>query len=180
MSGEPSGRGAEEILFQKLVARIADREVEVEAGADGDGYRIRTASGETDATWQPLEGGRVLFTLRGRPLVLRVQRAGEGAWRIESRGRIFTVQVEDDLARRARVAHAHAGPVPLRSPMPGMVLKVLVEEGQTVTLEQPVLIIEAMKMQNELAAPATGTVVSVQVRPGQAVEGDQVLLEIRV
>jgi biotin carboxyl carrier protein len=88
--------------------------------------------------------------------------------------------VADDLAERARLAHAaHAGPMPLRSPMPGMVVKVLVEEGDLVSLEQPLLVIEAMKMQNELAAPVAGKIVNLAVKPGEAVEGDQVLLEIR-
>jgi pyruvate carboxylase subunit B len=63
--------------------------------------------------------------------------------------------------------------------MPGTVLKVLVEEGDLVQLEQPLCIVEAMKMQNELDAPIAGRVVRLTARAGQAVEADQVLLEIR-
>ena len=110
-------------------------------------------------TWEEIEGGRLLVRLGGRPMECRVTRLPDGAFRIEWRGRQVLARVADDLAERARLAHAaHAGPMPLRSPMPGMVVKVLVAEGDPVTLEQPLLVIEAMKMQNELAAPVAGTI----------------------
>jgi biotin carboxyl carrier protein len=63
--------------------------------------------------------------------------------------------------------------------MPGTVVKVLVAEGDQVQLEQPLCIVEAMKMQNELDAPFAGKIVQLMVKSGQAVEADQVLLEIR-
>ena len=131
-------------------------------------------------TWEETECGRTLVRLGGRPIECRVTRLPDGAFRIEWRGRQVLARVADDLAERARLAHAaHSGPMPLRSPMPGMVVKVLVEEGDLVALEQPLLVIEAMKMQNELAAPVAGKIVNLTVKPGQTVEGDQVLLEIR-
>jgi len=62
--------------------------------------------------------------------------------------------------------------------MPGTVIKLLVAEGDTVVIEQPLLIVEAMKMHNEIAAPLAGTIRSIKVAAGQTVEGDQILLEI--
>lgn len=138
------------------------------------------AAEEMLLTWEETEGGRVLVRLGGRPMECRVTRLPDGAFRIEWRGRQVLARVADDLAERARLAHAaHGGPMPVRSPMPGTVIRVLVAEGDVVTHEQPLLVIEAMKMQNELAAPVGGKIINLAVKPGEAVEGDQVLLEIR-
>jgi acetyl/propionyl-CoA carboxylase alpha subunit len=196
-------------LFEKYTAHLPghDREVEVARGAEGFRVRLPEPAGrsetpaireagpgdtggptagdpaavdETLLTWEEIAGGRILVRLGGRPVECRITRLPDGAFRIEWRGRQVLVSVADDLAERARLAHAaHGGPVPLRSPMPGTVVRVLVAEGDIVTHEQPLLVIEAMKMQNELAAPVGGKVVNLAVKAGQAVEGDQVLLEIR-
>jgi biotin carboxyl carrier protein len=196
-------------LFEKYTVHLPGCDREVGVAREADGFRVGLpASGdpsvplarpgamagdsggapsgdmaafdETLLTWEETACDRTLVRLGGRPIECRVTRLPDGAVRIEWRGRQVLARVADDLAERARLAHAaHAGPMPLRSPMPGMVLKVLVEEGDLVTLEQPLLIIEAMKMQNELAAPVAGKIVNLSVKPGEAVEGDQVLLEIR-
>ena len=63
--------------------------------------------------------------------------------------------------------------------MPGVVVEVLVEVGASVEECQPILILEAMKMQNEIAAPATGTVESIFVEQGQAVGGGEKLVAIK-
>lgn len=167
-------------------ARTDMSETPVVAGAEaGDASGAPAAAAanvdEMLLTWEEIECGRTLVRLGERPMECRVTRLPDGALRIEWRGKQVLARVADDLAERARLAHAaHAGPMPLRSPMPGMVVKVLVEEGDLVTLEQPLLVIEAMKMQNELAAPVAGKIVNLSVKPGEAVEGDQMLLEIRV
>ena len=187
-------------LFERYTAHLPGCTHEVEVAREADGFAVRLpartgakgedASGartnnggavdEVLLTWEETECGRVLVRMGGRPIECRVTRLPDGTFRIEWRGRQVLARVADDLAERARLAHAaHAGPMPLRSPMPGMVVKVLVKEGDLVSLEQPLLVIEAMKMQNELAAPVAGKIVNLAVKPGEAVEGDQVLLEIR-
>lgn len=65
----------------------------------------------------------------------------------------------------------------IKAPMPGLILKVMVEEGQQVQKDQPLLILEAMKMENVLKAPADGTVAGVKAQEGATVEKNQVLLE---
>lgn len=178
-------------LFQKYTAHFPDHDHEVEVAHDGESFIVRDlgivgASTETASpasslvSWDELECGRVLLRIDGRPIECRITRLPDGTMRIEWRGRHLPIRVADDLSERARLAHAHhGGPLPLRSPMPGTVVKVLVQDGETVLLEQPLLIVEAMKMQNELAAPMAGKIVNLAARPGQAVEADQVLLEIR-
>lgn len=64
----------------------------------------------------------------------------------------------------------------IKAPMPGLVLKVLVEEGQEFKKGDNLLVLEAMKMENILKAPADGTVKSIKIKPGDKVEKNEVLL----
>jgi glutaconyl-CoA/methylmalonyl-CoA decarboxylase subunit gamma len=66
----------------------------------------------------------------------------------------------------------------LRSPMPGRIARILVNEGELIEAGQGVLILEAMKMENEIKAPSTGIVKSVRVNEGDAVEKNALLIEI--
>jgi len=186
MKGAENGRGPASAenngapAYRKFIARLPEGEAVMEVARNGDGFRIRRGESEASLTWEGIDSGRTLLQVDGRPLEVRIQTAPDGTVKIEWRGHWFSVQMEDDLAARARAAKGQSsGPTALRSPMPGMVVSVLVEKGAQVALEQPVLILEAMKMQNELAAPIAGTVEELSVQPGQAVEGDQVLLRIR-
>ncbi|MCL2617165.1 MAG: biotin/lipoyl-binding protein [Defluviitaleaceae bacterium] len=70
------------------------------------------------------------------------------------------------------------GETPLTSPLPGTVLKILASRGQAVKKGDPVMVIEAMKMENEVAAPIDGTVASINVSVGSAVNSGDVLLTI--
>jgi biotin carboxyl carrier protein len=82
------------------------------------------------------------------------------------------------LAQQARGAAAAAGPAIVRSPMPGRLVKVLVKTGDRVTAGQPVVVVEAMKMENELRAPRAGTVREVRAPEGAAVESGQDLVVV--
>lgn len=66
----------------------------------------------------------------------------------------------------------------IKAPMPGLILKLLVEEGQVLKKGDPVLILEAMKMENVFKAPADATVKTIKVSQGQAVEKGTVLIEL--
>lgn len=67
---------------------------------------------------------------------------------------------------------------PIKAPMPGLVLKVMVSEGQEIKKGEPVLILEAMKMENVFKASADATVRSIKISEGQAVEKGEVLIEL--
>ena len=92
------------------------------------------------------------------------------------------VPVERRSRRRATAAGAAAdtttGPVSIAAPMPGRVVKVLVSPGETVAARQGLIVIEAMKMENELRAPRAGTVTAVKVAPGAPVEAGAVVIVI--
>ena len=99
---------------------------------------------------------------------------------VELRGRAYTFRPRDSrapkLARRRAGADLARGEV--HAPMPGLVVEVLVQAGDPVEAGQPVVIVEAMKMQNELAAPIKGHVARVPVAPGAAVDAGQLLIAI--
>lgn len=107
---------------------------------------------------------------------------GEIEWEVLLMGRQFPVVVEDEREKRLRAAAggsvSEAGEFHLRSPMPGMVVSIPVEEGQAIEKGDVLLILESMKMQNELKAPRAGTVGRVRVKVGESVEQRQTLLSV--
>jgi pyruvate carboxylase subunit B len=92
-----------------------------------------------------------------------------------------SAEVVDERTRAIRAltgrSGAAAGPRPVRAPMPGLVVRVEVEAGQSVVAGQGVVIMEAMKMENELRAETGGVVARVHAVPGAAVEKGAVLVE---
>jgi len=78
----------------------------------------------------------------------------------------------------AGAAAADTGPAPLTAPMPGLVVRINVEPGDPIRAGQPLVVMEAMKMENELRATSDGVVRAVRVQPGAAVEKGTVLVEI--
>ena len=79
----------------------------------------------------------------------------------------------------APAAAAPAGGETVESPMPGNVWKVLVSEGQAVKDGETLIILEAMKMENDIPAPCDGTVASLHVKEGDAVNGGDILVTIK-
>ena len=107
-----------------------------------------------------------------------------GSWELQLDGERLHADVVDERTRAIRAMTARSsgppGPKPVRAPMPGMVVRVEVEPGQQVRAGQGVVIIEAMKMENELKADAAGIVARVLVVPGTAVEKGAALVEFAV
>ena len=98
-------------------------------------------------------------------------------------GKDVRVKLRDEVESRVHamgfdINRNHIKLKHVSSPMPGLVLKVLVQEGETVTEGQPVIVLEAMKMENVLNAPADGVISSVNVKEKQNVDKGQVLLEL--
>ena len=104
----------------------------------------------------------------------------DGTWRILLDGERYEATVEDERTKRLKGlggANArHVGDLQIKAPMPGLVVKIPVAVGDHVTSGQPLLILEAMKMENELRSPRAGVVKEIRVAPRQAVELQQVLL----
>jgi biotin carboxyl carrier protein len=82
-------------------------------------------------------------------------------------------------AAAGRAGADAAAPVMIRSPIPGRVVKILVKPGDKLAAGQTAVVLEAMKMENELSAPRAGTVTEVRCREGTAVEAGQDLVGMR-
>ena len=94
-------------------------------------------------------------------------------------GRLFEIAVEDPRQWRRRNGTGGAqGRVSITAPMPGKVVRLLVAEGDTVTAGQPVVVVEAMKMQNELKSPRDGQVTSIRAQENDSVNAGAVLVLI--
>jgi biotin carboxyl carrier protein len=106
----------------------------------------------------------------------------EEQWQVLLRGDMYRAVVEDEREHRLRSqlegAPAELGEFLLKAPMPGLVIAIPVGEGQPVEKGDVLLILESMKMQNELKAPRAGKVSRVRVTPGERVEQKQTLLSV--
>lgn len=119
-------------------------------------------------------------TFRSYELV--VEPLNAEALRVTVNGQVVGVTVVNPGGIRPRSRYhggSHAdGPRHVVAPMPGRIVKVLVRQGQQVNARQGLVVVEAMKMENELRAPVSGTVRAVRVKEGEAVEANAVLVEI--
>jgi biotin carboxyl carrier protein len=103
-------------------------------------------------------------------------------WQVLLRGDLSTVVVEDEREQRLRSAAGGvavaSGEFHLKAPMPGLIVAVPVSEGQAVKKGDILVILESMKMQNELKCPRDGTVARVKAKAGNGVEHNQVLITV--
>jgi biotin carboxyl carrier protein len=100
-------------------------------------------------------------------------------WVVLLRGPLYSIKVEDEREKRLREATGGniilTGDTPVKAPMPGLVISVLVEEGQQVVKGDTLLILESMKMQNELRAPRDGVISRMKVGAGASVERHELI-----
>jgi len=158
---------------------IGPRVLEVDLGPEG----VRVEGEDVVADLAELDGTEVrALLLGGKSHRILVGRGGPGEWSLHLPGSHLRAKVLDE--RRQAIQELAGGkvsgaPRTLRAPMPGLVLKVEVEEGDQVVKGQGLVIVEAMKMENELKAEGDGRVGRVSVSPGQTVEKDQILVEFQ-
>ena len=108
----------------------------------------------------------------------------ENGWQVHLLGQFYQVRVEDEREKRLRTqvpgSVQPGAEFILKAPMPGMVVSVPVDEGQLVEKGQTLVILESMKMQNELRAPFAGRVARLRIKAGENVEQKQTLLNLTV
>jgi pyruvate carboxylase subunit B len=157
---------------------VAGRVFEVDLGPEGttvDGTSVVADVADVEGT-----DVRSLL-LDGNSYRLLAERTAQGVWDIHLRGHRLSAEAVDERTHTIRemtgAGAAPAGPRPVRAPMPGLVVKVEVQEGDHVEVGQGMVIVEAMKMENELRAEHAGVVARIHVAPGQAVEKDQILID---
>jgi len=128
-------------------------------------------------------GNRSLFSLLvdNRSYEVLIEEADDG-YRVMLAGRLYSVQVRSrdrhSLAKLATPPPLPKGRVEIRAPMPGVVVSVAAQVGQSVSSGQALIILESMKMENEVRAPQDGVVQAVHVRAGEMVNSRQVLVVV--
>lgn len=156
---------------------------------DGQAHEIdweQIASLAADAKGQVANGGRYSLLIGGKSFEVYARQvikpdSTENIYEIFLAGQRFEVRVEDErekaLAGSIKSAH-ESGEASVRAPMPGLVLGIPLEAGAQVERGQTVAILEAMKMENDLASPISGTIKEVKVTKGQTVNQGDVLVVV--
>jgi pyruvate carboxylase subunit B len=162
----------------KYVVQVDGQAIEVEV----DGERITVAGRTHHATLGTITGTPLRqLMLDGRPLTVSVESLGRGRWALTRAGERSEVEVLDERTRHIRsltgVSNQRRALGVLRAPMPGLVVRIPVQPGEAVSPGTGLVVLEAMKMENELKASAAAVVKTIRVAPGEAVERGQVLVE---
>lgn len=157
---------------------LGERTFEVTLGDDG----VQVDGAPVSADLRAVPGTPMHhLLLDGASHLLHAQNVRNGEWVLHANGARYDAEIVDERTRTIRALTSAAagprGPKPVRAPMPGLVVRLLVEPGQEVQAGQGVAIVEAMKMENELKADAAGVVARVAVTAGQAVEKGTVMIE---
>lgn len=151
---------------------LIERHGRLEASFDGE--PVEVGYEEVDRL------GQVALILEGRSYAVSIE-GGSGERQVTVAGHLYQVSLEDERERAAHAAErdrASAGG-DIKSVMPGVVVSVLVAEGDEVEAGQALIILEAMKMQNEIEAPSAGVVARLHVREGEAVSSGTKLVTLK-
>jgi len=175
----------------RFVAKVDGADVQVVAGADG---AVAVGADRFEAKVARPAADRRMVEVGGKGYEVRVIEASAdaGKYVLELSGERIPVTVTDVIKGGATVARgtgpaaaakraakpAEAGGEGVRAPMPGKIVDVFVEPGDKVDAGDVVLILEAMKMENELRAPKKATVRSVLVKKGDPAQGGQLLVAL--
>lgn len=147
-------------------------EVPVEIVEAGPFYRVTLGERSFEVDSVRIVGDLYSLTVDGKSFEATVHRSSHEDYQVHLYDGMRTVKLLSplDLALRGSQEAAGAAGGSLRAPMPGRVVRVLVQPGDAVAKGQGIVVVEAMKMQNELAAPMDGTVKAVHVKEGDSVE----------
>ncbi len=163
----------------KYIASVDDQSFEIEIRPNDQ----LVVNGEpVEADFQSV-GDQPVYTLllNGESFEALVYPSDRGV-QVLLRGRLFDFVVEDERQRRLRQssggAAVQSGEYQLKAPMPGLIVAIPIEEGQEIKSGDDLIILESMKMQNELKAPRDGIVNRIRVNVGDNVDQNQVLLTL--
>lgn len=156
-------------------AEIRGEQVSVELEQSGERITARVGTRDYDLAFFSPEEGVYTFLVGDRVYEAHVSALDETSQRVLIGSRVFTTRIVDRRRRASSVEHAIEGRQNLLAPMPGRVVRVLLGAGDEVAVGQGVIVVEAMKMQNEIKSPKAGRVVEIRVVEGATVNANQVL-----
>jgi biotin carboxyl carrier protein len=164
----------------KLLATVGDTVHTIEIRRDGSATEVFLDEQRLDAEIRRV-GSSPVFSLLvgGHPYELMIEPDGS-AYQVTVDQHSYRVRVEDERGQRLRALlrgrSSASGPATIRAPMPGLIVRIEVAEGQKVNAGDGVVVVEAMKMENEIRSSISGVVKRVAVRERQPVEKDEVLI----
>ncbi|MBP6177040.1 MAG: biotin/lipoyl-binding protein [Anaerolineales bacterium] len=163
----------------KYITTIDNKEYEIEVV---DEHHIRIGDRLLQVDFEAVSGQPVFSLIVDGKSYESFVYQGEEDWEVLIRGRQYQVKIEDEREKRLKAAAGggtvEGGEFHLKAPMPGLVVSVLVAEGEPIQKGQVMIILESMKMQNELKAPRDGVMGRVRVKAGESVEQRQTLLSM--
>jgi biotin carboxyl carrier protein len=161
----------------KFEVRIDKRTRTVELTRDANGWRICLDGDLADADAIEIAPNIFSILLDGKSHEVRLRPSNSGALTLQTAHCEFTAEVIDPRAWRGRRHGAleAEGRQQVLAPMPGKIVRVLVQTGEKVQAGQGLLVVEAMKMQNEIRSPKSGTVECLLVKEGQPVNASEIL-----
>ncbi len=155
-------------------------EVTLNIESDGAGYRVVIDEREYIVTVQKQDSQLMAFTANGeRQQVVLTSRSQSGKRQLWFDGDGWTLERVTSRQGRQRSGRFDGGTT-LNASMPGQVINVMANIGDQVLRGDPLIVLEAMKMEMQLVAPATGKVQAIHVETGQTVERDELLVEIEL
>lgn len=164
----------------KLIAEIDEKEVEVEIVRDGEAVVAKVDGRVYELEVTRPETSVYLIKNSGSITEAKISSSSKEKIQVDLNGQEHSVKIIDP--KKLRVSgdggDNSSGPAQIKTAMPGKVVKILVELGAEINKGDGVIVVEAMKMQNELKAPRNGTVQSVNVAEGDTVNAGDLLLVI--
>jgi biotin carboxyl carrier protein len=160
------------------ITTINGKQYDIDIDKDGN---ILVNGEKREVDFKALRPQLYSFIMEGRSYEL-VLDEHDGEYEVMLRGQLYSGQVLDEraqlLATQRTGAGAGSGEISIKAPMPGLVVAIPVSEGQEVHAGQTVIILESMKMQNELKAPREGTIARISAQAGTSVEQGKLLVTI--
>jgi biotin carboxyl carrier protein len=146
--------------------------------ATADTATLTSDNAQHEATFAELQPGVFTVILQGKVFACTLEKLPSGATEVIVNGHRIPVSIQDPkrLSHNGAAAGQAGGRAVLTSPMPGKIVRVMCQAGDEVTEGQGLLVVEAMKMQNEVQAPKAGKVTEVKVTEGQTVNAGEVLV----
>ncbi len=165
----------------ELIVLRNGEESRVEIEERAPGYEVRVGDKTYLVDSAATSGSVRSLIIEGRQFEVSVRQDNASHYQVTHQGSIDEVEVLDPLtylAGQGSIRQRGRGPQQIKAYMPGRVVEILVEEGTAVEPGQGLIVLEAMKMENEIQAEHEGVVSRVFVTPGQAVEGGDPLFEV--